>query len=90
VLRDVRNCGGNVGAIADAAREALQPYVGATVADTCVRATAISLGKSADELGSSDLGDLESHIRHLLEPVAPRAAIDGVVLEIRRAARTGG
>lgn len=63
---------------------ALTPYVGATVADTCVRGTAPSIGKSADELNDSDLRALESNVRRLLSPVAPSTVIDDLLAQIER------
>lgn len=63
---------------------ALTPYVGATVADTCVRGTALSIGKSADELNDSDLRALESNVRRLLSPVAPSTVIDDLLAQIER------
>jgi len=63
---------------------ALTPYVGATVADTCVRGTALSIGKSADELNDSDLPALESNVRRLLSPVAPSTVIDDLLAQIER------
>lgn len=75
--------------IADAVRSALEPYVGPMVADTCVRATALKLGKTADELGTADLTELESNIRKLLGPVAPQAAIEEALDTLKRLAREG-
>ncbi len=75
--------------VADAVRRALEPYVGPMVADTCVRATALKLGKTADDLGESDLPELESSIRKLLAPVAPPAAIDEAASALRRSVREG-
>jgi len=63
---------------------ALTPYVGATVADTCVRGTALSIGKSADELNDSDLPALESNVRRLLSSVAPSTVIDDLLAQIER------
>jgi len=62
----------------------LAPYVGEMVADTCIRATALSLGKMADDLGRDDLEALKVNIRRLLAPVAPGDAIEGLVSEIER------
>ena len=47
---------------ADEATKMLEPYVGRTVADTCIRATAIALGKTRDELAKTDLPRLEENI----------------------------
>ncbi|MBN2247661.1 MAG: hypothetical protein JW733_03090 [Coriobacteriia bacterium] len=63
---------------------ALSPYVGATVADTCVRGTALSIGKTADELTDADLPALESNVRRLLSPVAPSGVIDDLLAQIER------
>jgi len=68
-------------------RGALEPYVGAMVADTCVRATALSLGKMADELTAEDLPALESNIRRLLAPVAPTGVIDDVIATLQQSTR---
>ncbi len=61
---------------------ALSPYVGPMAADTCVRATALSLGKTRDTLTAADLPALETNIRRLLGPVAPSETIDRVLAEI--------
>lgn len=64
----------------------LAPFIGRTVADTCVRATALSLGKSFDTLSAEDVPALESNIRRLLAPVAPSATINDILDEIERKA----
>lgn len=61
---------------------ALVPYVGQMVAETCIRATAISVGKMSDELSSSDLPALDNNVRRLLSPVAPSATISGILEQI--------
>lgn len=71
-------------------RAALEPWVGPVVADTCVRASALSLGKTADDLCAEDLPALLERVRQLLAPVAPTAAIEEVVSQIERAQRMGG
>lgn len=73
-----------------AVKAALEPWVGPVVADTCVRASALSLGKTADELEAADIPALIGRVRQLLAPVAPGAAIEEVVAEIERAAAMGG
>lgn len=75
--------------ISQAVKSALEPWVGPMVADTCVRATALSLGKTSEDLDSSDLSALEARIRQLLGPVAPRAAIDDALASIERTISTG-
>lgn len=64
----------------------LEPFVGPTVADTCVRATALSLGKTSDSLDRSDLPRLEESVRKLLRPVAPATTIESLISEIERVA----
>jgi hypothetical protein len=66
-----------------AVRTALGPYVGPTVADTCVRATAISVGKTAADLGPADMPALEASVRRLLQPVAPQSVIDSILVALR-------
>lgn len=58
---------------------ALEPFVGRMAADTCVRATALSLGKTADGLDVSDLPVIAQSIRRLLAPVASFATIEGII-----------
>ena len=64
-------------------RGVLEPYVGRTVADTCVRATALSLGKPSDSLGPEDLPAVEGNVRRLLSPIAPTGTVDALVAKIR-------
>lgn len=71
-----------MGVVSDTARSALEPWVGPMVADTCVRATAISLGKTTDDLSAEDIPALEASIRRLLAPVAPAAAVNDVVAKL--------
>lgn len=79
--------GSRVGSLASAAIGALEPLVGAMAASTCVRATALSLGKTSDDLAAEDLPALEANFRRLLGPVAPSSVIDQVVAEIREVVR---
>lgn len=62
----------------------LQPYVGQMVADTCVRASALAIGKTSDALEAADLPAIESNIRRTLGPVASSNVIDGIISEIER------
>lgn len=73
--------------VAEIAVEALEPYVGRMVAETCVRATALSAGKFSDSLTSEDLPALEMSIRRLLGPVAPLQAIETICEHIREECR---
>jgi hypothetical protein len=68
--------------LADEARDILAPFIGHTVADTCVRATALSVGKSYDTLSHEDVPALVANIRRLLAPVAPAATVESIVKEL--------
>lgn len=76
--------GGDESGLRERVVATLAPYVGEMVADTCIRATALSLGKMADDLGREDLEALAVNVRRLLAPVAPRDAIDGLISDIER------
>lgn len=76
-----------MGGIATAAMSALEPLVGSMVASTCVRATALSLGKVADELDAADWPKLEESIRRLLGPIAPVATVSQIVSDIAKEVR---
>lgn len=73
--------------VRDSMRGALEPYVGGMVADTCVRATALSLGKTADDLSSDDLPSVINSVRRLLAPVAAPAAIENVIASLNDSLR---
>ncbi len=68
--------------LSEAAMAVLDPLVGATAASTCVRGTALSLGKTAEDLGPDDLAALEANIKRLLGPVAPESVIDDALRQI--------
>lgn len=72
---------------AECAMQALEPYVGRMVADTCIRATALSVGKTSDTLSVDDLPGLSNNIRRLLAPVAAAATVEAVLEEIERECR---
>lgn len=61
----------------------LVPIVGKHAAEACVRATALSAGKTTAQLTFDDLGFLESSIRQLLGPVAPAQMIDAILADVR-------
>ena len=71
-----------MGDLATTAMGALEPLVGSMAASTCVRATALSLGKTTESLSGDDLPALEENIRRLLGPVAPETVIAEVLREI--------
>jgi len=77
--------GGLVPTLRERVIEALGSYVGDTVADTCVRATALSIGKTADDLTGEDIAALESNMRRLLGPVAPASVVDQVIETLKGA-----
>lgn len=68
--------------VTDCIKRALEPYVGGVVADTCLRATALTMGKMYDDLTYEDLPALETSIRKLLAPIAPSSTIDSIIKEI--------
>lgn len=74
--------GARVGLLSDVCVAALEPYIGRVVADTVVRATALSLGKPMEDLDLADLPALTKNIRRVLEPVAARATVDDIVRDI--------
>jgi len=61
---------------------ALEPWIGSVAADTCVRATALAVGKDISEFGQADIAALCNNVRRLLSPIAPSAAVDGVIAQI--------
>jgi len=71
-----------VGQLADVCVAVLEPYIGRVVADTVVRATALSLGKPMDDLCLDDLPALTKNIRRVLEPVAARTTEHGTVRDL--------
>lgn len=82
MLRNVQ--GGYMATLRERVLAALGPYVGETVADTCVRGTALSIGKTADDLDEADLPTLEASVRRLLSPIAPSNVIDALLAQIER------
>lgn len=73
--------------LAQAAMAAIGPLVGEIAASTCVRATAISIGKTADDLNAEDMPALEASVRRLLGPVAPANVISNVLASIQEGVR---
>lgn len=73
--------------LAQAAMDALGPLVGPVAASTCVRATALSMGKTSDDLTAADMPALEGSVRRLLGPVAPSNVINDLLAKIQEAAR---
>lgn len=60
----------------------LEPYVGRALADTCVRAGALSEGRLPDDLTREDLPCVEAVARKLLSAVAPEETIEVLLAEI--------
>lgn len=75
--------GKSMASTGEVAVQALTPFVGPMVADTCIRGTALSVGKTFDSLTSADLPALETRIRRLLQPLVPTATLDRVIDDIR-------
>lgn len=76
-----------MGGLAEVAMQALDPLVGSMAASTCVRATALSIGKTSDEITEADLPALEQSIQRLLGPIAPANVIAHVIADIREGIR---
>jgi hypothetical protein len=72
-----------VAEISRRAVRALVPYVGSTVADTCVRGTALTVGKTFDTLTHEDIPALEDRARRLLAPLLPQETLSRVLADIR-------
>ncbi len=72
-----------MGSVGEVVTGVLEPYVGRMVADTCVRATALSLGVPSDSLGAENLADVEQNVRRLLSPIAPGATVEALLERIR-------
>lgn len=53
------------------------------MADTCVRGTALTIGKNFDTLAPEDLPALEERARRMLAPLLPTASVDRIVVELR-------
>lgn len=67
---------------AESVRAILEPYVGHMSADTCIRATSLSIGKSFDTLDRADLPAIEASSRRMLASIVPSATLDGILLEM--------
>ncbi|MDO8963490.1 MAG: hypothetical protein Q7W30_03250 [Coriobacteriia bacterium] len=65
----------------------LEPYVGRSAADTCVRGTALCMGKVFDALGPEDVPALTDSVRRMLEPVVPSSTLDSIVVRITEVAQ---
>ncbi len=63
--------------------QVLEPYMGKMLAETCVRGTALTLGKSSDTLSRSDIPLLEPNIKKYLAGVAGQGSIEKILKEIR-------
>jgi hypothetical protein len=65
---------------------ALEPYVGRMAADTCMRASALSIGKMSTELSVEDLPDVRENIERMLSSVASKTTVAGILSDIERGA----
>lgn len=72
--------------VANVVRDVLTPELGASLADMTVRATAISLGKSAEDLNRFDLPALMDRARQMMSGVATHARIEATLDQIREKA----
>jgi hypothetical protein len=65
----------------------LEPYIGDTAADTCVRAAAEQVSKPVEALSAEDVPAIEECVRQLLTLVAPPTTVDGIIDDIKQAAQ---
>lgn len=72
-----------MGGIAERAVLVLSPYIGRVAADTCVRGTAVSIGKTFDTLTGDDGDELERRVRSVLMPLLPPETIARLIADIR-------
>lgn len=72
-----------MGGIAERAVLVLSPYIGRVAADTCVRGTAVSIGKTFDTLTGDDGDELERRVRSVLLPLLPPETIARLIADIR-------
>ncbi len=70
-------------ATAEHAVRVLTPYIGATLSDTYMRGTALSVGKMFDTLSTEDLPAIEERARGMLSPLLPASSLERVLAEIR-------
>lgn len=68
--------------IAGTVRGVLEPHVGRPLAETAVRTTAISLGKTSEELTADDLPALLQQTSYIMSGVATQACIDVAIKQI--------
>ncbi|MDZ4063093.1 MAG: hypothetical protein U1E22_00320 [Coriobacteriia bacterium] len=69
--------------VLEVAVHVLEPYIGRALADTCVRAGALSEGRLPDDLTRDDLPCVEAVARKLLSAVAPEDTIEALVADIK-------
>lgn len=69
--------------IAERAVQALTPYIGRVAADTTVRGTAVSIGKTFDSLNNDDAAAVEHRVRLVLAPLLPPDTIARLIADIR-------
>ncbi len=78
-----------MGKLADTITETLAPYVGRMAADTCVRATALAIGKTTETLSTEDLPALGASVRRVLASVLPHTKIESIVAQIEAGVKPG-
>lgn len=72
--------------LAESVIQILEPLIGHSLASTCVRATALGMGKTSEDLAGDDVAALASNVRYVLAPVAPATTVDRVLGQIQRLA----
>ncbi|MDY0340062.1 MAG: sigma-70 family RNA polymerase sigma factor [Coriobacteriia bacterium] len=82
-IRPTEARGVSMAGIAGRAVMALTPYIGRMAADTCVRGTAVSIGKTLDTLAVEDMDALAYRINAVLCPLLPSDTIERLIGDIR-------
>lgn len=70
--------------VAEQEQGILSPYLGHAGASTCVRATALSLGKTSDDMTIEDIPALAENVRRSLSLVLSTALVDSIVERLQR------
>lgn len=68
--------------VADALKEIIEPHMGTVMSDTCIRAAAISIGKTYDDLMPQDIPRIKLKIRDSLRVLTAPQTVDTIMQEI--------
>ncbi|MDA3937321.1 MAG: hypothetical protein PF636_10815 [Actinomycetota bacterium] len=68
--------------LCDEAVGLLEPYIGRSLAEICINGTAVSLGKTSEDLCRDDLPVLYERIRGILAPITSGTTIEGLLFQL--------